>query len=88
IQRENLNPVDEAKGYQVLMTNCHLTQDEVAKKVGKDRSTITNAMRILKLPKAIQDSLVKGEITAGHARAFLGLSNNGKQIDLWKKTVK
>lgn len=88
IQRENLNPIDEANGYQALITKCKLTQDEVAQKVGKDRSTITNALRILKLPKAIQDSLIKGEISAGHARAFLGLPNNSEQISIWKKTVK
>ncbi len=88
IQRENLNPIDEANGYQTLITKCKLTQEEVARKVGKDRSTITNALRILKLPKVVQDSLVKGEISAGHARALLGLDSASEQIALWKKTVK
>ncbi|MFQ6112692.1 MAG: ParB/RepB/Spo0J family partition protein [bacterium] len=87
IQRENLNPIDEANGYQTLISKCNLTQDEVAKKVGKDRSTITNSLRLLKLPDVIQESLVQGQITAGHARAFLALPNSSDQITLWKKTV-
>ncbi len=88
IQRENLNPIDEARGYRALIDKCNLTQDEVARKVGKERSTITNALRILKLPTVIQDSLVKGEISAGHARALLGLPDAGDQVALWKKTVR
>jgi ParB family chromosome partitioning protein len=87
IQRENLNPIDEANGYQTLITKCRLTQDEVAKKVGKDRSTVTNFLRLLKLPKMIQDSLVAGDITTGHARALLGLANASEQVALWKKTL-
>ncbi|MFQ5822702.1 MAG: ParB/RepB/Spo0J family partition protein [bacterium] len=87
IQRENLNPIDEANGFETLITKCNLTQDEVAKKVGKDRSTITNSLRLLKLPSVIQDSLIKGEITAGHARAFLTLPNKSAQIAFWKRTV-
>lgn len=87
IQRENLNPIDEANGYQTLIAKCNLTQDEVAKKVGKDRATIANFLRLLKLPKMIQQSLIQGEITAGHARAFLTLPNISDQITLWKKTL-
>lgn len=87
IQRENLNPIDEANGYQTLITKCNLTQDEVAKKVGKDRSTVTNFLRLLKLPTQIQESLITGEITSGHARAFLALSNSNDQIAMWKKAV-
>ncbi|MCG8606289.1 ParB/RepB/Spo0J family partition protein [bacterium] len=88
IQRENLNPVDEANGYQALIARCNLTQEEVATKVGKDRSTITNSLRILKLPKTIQDSLVQEEITSGHARALLGVETKAEQLTLWKKIVK
>lgn len=88
IQRDNLNPIDEANGYQTLISKCKLTQDEVATKVGKDRSTITNALRVLKLPKNIQESIIKGEITSGHARAYLTLPNRGAQVDLWKKTLR
>lgn len=88
IQRENLNPIDEANGYKTLITKCKLTQDVVAKKVGKDRTTITNFLRLLSLPGMIQESLIHGEISAGHARAILSLSDKSQQIDLWKKTVK
>lgn len=88
IQRENLNAVDEAKGYQTLVIKFNLTQDEVAKKVGKDRTTITNSLRILRLPKIIQDSLIKDEISAGHARALLTLSKKEDQVNLWKQTLK
>ncbi len=88
IQRENLNAVDEAKGYQTLVIKFNLTQDEVAKKVGKDRTTITNSLRILRLPKIIQDSLIKDEISAGHARALLTLTKKEDQINLWKQTLK
>ncbi|RMF70562.1 MAG: ParB/RepB/Spo0J family partition protein [Calditrichaeota bacterium] len=88
IQREDLNPIDEANGYQTLITKCHLTQEEVAKKVGKERSTIANALRILKLPEIIQQSLVEGEITAGHARSLLALPTESEQIAVWKKIVR
>lgn len=88
IQREDLNPIDEAAGYQALIDRCHLTQEEVARKVGKDRATIANALRLLRLPKLVQQSLVNGEITAGHARALLSLTDSGEQADLWKKILK
>lgn len=87
IQRENLNAIDEAKGYQTLISKCNLTQDEVARKVGKDRTTITNSLRMLRLPKVVQESLVNEEITAGHARALLALPKQEDQINLWKKAV-
>jgi len=87
IQRENLNPIDEAKGYQALLEKCKLTQDDVAQKVGKERSTITNALRILKLPEIIQQSVSKGELGAGHARALLSLAEKNEQIQLWKKII-
>ena len=88
IQRENLNAVDEAKGYQTLVIKCNLTQDEVAKKVGKDRTTITNSLRILRLPQIVQESLIKDEISAGHARALLTLPKKEDQIGLWKQILK
>jgi len=87
IQRENLNAIDEANGYQTLINECKMTQDEVAKRVGKDRSTITNFLRLLKLPDKIQESLIADEITQGHARTFLALEEKSKQITLWKETV-
>lgn len=88
IQRENLNPIDEANGYKTLISKCQLTQDEVAKKIGRDRTTITNCLRLLNLPSMVQDSLIRGEISAGHARAILALPEKNQQIDWWKKTIK
>ncbi|MDQ7053834.1 MAG: ParB/RepB/Spo0J family partition protein [candidate division KSB1 bacterium] len=88
IQRENLNPIEEALGYQRLIDECQLTQEQVAQKVGKDRATVANFLRLLKLPDQIQESLRKGEISAGHARALLGASNREKQIQLWKDILK
>jgi ParB family chromosome partitioning protein len=88
VQREDLNPIEEALGYQRLIDECNLTQEAISQRVGKDRVTIANALRLLKLPDAIKDSLRKGEITAGHGRAMLGLSERTQQIDLWKKIVK
>jgi ParB family chromosome partitioning protein len=73
IQRENLNPVEEAEAFKGLMDHFHLTQEEVSRKVGKDRTTIANAIRLLKLPPEIRQSLVDGAISMGHARAFLSL---------------
>lgn len=87
VQREYLNPIETALGYQRLITECRLTQEEVAKKIGKDRTTITNFLRLLKLPKIIQDSLQRGEIMVGHARALLALPDEKTMIQLWKKAV-
>ncbi len=75
LQRENLSPLEEAKGYQVLMEVYNLTQEEVSKSVGKSRSYIANTIRLLKLPEIVINKLESGDITAGHARAILALSN-------------
>lgn len=88
VQREDLNPIEEARGYQRLIEECDLTQEIVAQKVGKDRVTIANALRLLKLAEPIQESLKKGELSAGHARAILTAPDKQKQLALWKKTVK
>lgn len=88
IQRENLNPIDEANGYQTLLTECNLTQEEVAKRVGKDRSTVTNFLRLLKLPDKVQESLTNEEISQGHARALLAFENASEQITVWKQILK
>lgn len=87
VQREHLNPIDLAKGYQRLINEVNLSQEEVAEKIGKDRTTIVNIIRLLKLPEKVQESLKKGEIREGHARALLGLSDEKMQIELWKKMV-
>ena len=87
IQRENLNPIEEAEAYKRLMEQFHLTQEEISKKVGKDRSTIANTVRLLRLPPEIKLSLAEGKITMGHARAFLSLEGVDKQRLLWKKLL-
>jgi len=88
IQREDLNPIEVAMAYQQLLRKYGLTQEVVARKVGKDRATVANFVRLLKLPREIQNSLRKGEISMGHARALMGLSSAGTQIQIWKKAVK
>ncbi|MBE6594290.1 MAG: ParB/RepB/Spo0J family partition protein [Ruminococcaceae bacterium] len=75
VQREDLNVVEEAFGYQMLMERFGMTQEEVAKQVGKSRPAITNILRLLDLPEDVLELLKTGEITAGHARALLGLNN-------------
>ncbi len=88
LQREDLNPMDEAEGYSRLIKEFKLTQEVVAKKVGKDRTTVTNMLRILSLPDKIKHSLRREEITVGHARALLALPNSVKQIEIWMRIVK
>ena len=75
LQREDLSIVEEAEGYKMLMDNYNFTQDEISKSVGKSRPSITNALRILKLPKEILSLLKENKITAGHARALLSFDN-------------
>lgn len=85
IQREDLNPIEEATAYASLMQMGDLSQDEVAKKVGKNRSTVANALRLLKLPEDMQRSLVSGQITAGHARALLSVTTDADRRVLFGK---
>lgn len=87
IQREHLNPVEIARAYQRLIDECQLTQEEIAKKIGKDRSTITNFIRLLKLPEKIQDGLRKEKITMGHARALITIQNERLQLRLYDKII-
>ncbi|OGB88139.1 hypothetical protein A3H38_02705 [candidate division WOR-1 bacterium RIFCSPLOWO2_02_FULL_46_20] len=88
LQREDLNPMDEAEGYAQLTKDFSLTQDQVAKKVGKSRSTITNLLRILSLPEKIKVSLRMDEISLGHARPLLALEDANRQLEVWKQIVK
>lgn len=88
IHREDLNPIDIANGYERLIGECHLTQEQVAQKVGKDRSTVTNFLRLLKLPSQIKSSVESGQLSMGHARALLAVTNKEKQLDVFKKIVK
>ena len=87
IQREDLNPIEEAMGYRALMENFGLTQDQVSKQVGKSRSAVANATRLLDLPDEIIEMLRTGELTAGHARALLGLDDSEKALPLAKKII-
>ncbi len=73
LQRQDLNPVEEAEGYRRLVEEFGLSQEEVARRVGKDRSTVANALRLLKLPREVKEDLIEGRLTAGHARALLSL---------------
>lgn len=85
VQREKLNAIELAEGYQQLIDVCRLTQDDVARKIGKDRTTITNIIRLLKLPGEIQDSLKKEEISIGHGRSLLALPSEKWQLKIWQQ---
>ena len=87
IQREKLNPIEIGLAYKRLMDECHLTQEAIADKVGKDRTTIANSIRLLKLPKQVQDNLVTGEISSGHARALINLPNKEAQLTILEKII-
>ncbi len=82
VQREALNPIEIALGYQRLIEECALTQEVVAQKVGKNRVTVTNMLRLLKLPPRLQAALRDGVLTAGHARALVNLDDEGRQLVL------
>jgi ParB family chromosome partitioning protein len=85
IQREDLNPVEEAEAYQRLIEHHGLTQEELAQRVGKDRSTVANLLRLLRLPDPIKVALAGGSLTMGHARALLGLAD---EADLRRAALK
>ncbi len=80
IQRETLNPIEVSRAYKRLMDDCHLTQEQIADKVGKDRTTIANSIRLLKLPDKIQQCLIDESISAGHARALINLPGEDLQL--------
>lgn len=88
IQRENLNPIEEAKAYERLITTFNLSQDDIATKVGKDRTTIANSIRLLRLTTDVQDKIVSGEITVGHAKVILGLESIVDQHKLVDQILK
>lgn len=87
VQREDLNPVEEAFAYKALIDKFGMTQEEVAAKVGKNRSTVANLLRLLDLPDEILELLKNGELTAGHARALLALSDEEKMLSLAQKII-
>ena len=80
VQREDLNPIEEAMAYKRLMEEFHLKQEEIADRVSKNRTTITNSMRLLKLAEEVQKMLVEGVLSSGHARALLGLEDKKAQV--------
>jgi len=88
IQREDLNAVEEAEAYQRLIEHHGLTQEELAQRVGKDRSTIANAIRLLRLPDSIKEAVASGELSMGHARALLGLTDDGDLRKAAEKVIR
>jgi ParB family chromosome partitioning protein len=87
IQREDLNPIEVALSYQRLIDEVKLTQEECSERVGKNRSTVTNFLRLLKLPSEIQKGLSTGEISTGHARALISVQNSNTQINIYHDIV-
>lgn len=87
VQREDLNPIEEAMAYKRLMEEFHLKQEEIADRVSKNRTTITNSMRLLKLAEEVQKMLVEGVLSSGHARALLGLEDKKAQIMMAEKIL-
>ena len=85
LQRQDLNPVEEAMGYQSLMEEYGLTQDEAAKRVGKSRPAVANSLRLLTLPEAVLEMLREGSLTAGHAKAILMIKTASRQLEAARK---
>jgi ParB family chromosome partitioning protein len=88
IQRQDLNPLEEALAYQQLHNEFGLTQDEIAKRVGKERSTVANLLRLLRLPESVKRMVAGGELSMGHARALLAVENRGKMEQLAETVVR
>jgi ParB family chromosome partitioning protein len=87
IQRENLNPIEEAKAYKVMINRFKLKQQNKTKKVGKDRTTITNSMRLLSLPEEIQNGIIENKISASHAKVLLSLENSDLQLSYFNDII-
>ena len=87
LQREDLTPVEEAQGYKTLIDAGKLTQEEVARRVGKNRATVANSLRLLKLPEPILEALDRGRISAGHARALLAVQDTTAQEQLFRRIL-
>ena len=85
IQRENLNPIEEAIAYKRLLNEFHLKQEEVAKRVAKSRTTVTNSLRLLKLDERVQQMVINEELTSGHVRALLSIEDKNVQCEVAKK---
>ena len=87
LQREDLDPIEEAQGLEVMIRHYGLTQEELSKSVSKSRPYISNALRLLKLPEEVQDLVSQGLISGGHARAIIGLSSKEKQLSICRKII-
>jgi ParB family chromosome partitioning protein len=87
IQREDLNPIEEAQAYRRLADDYHLTQDQISDAVGKERSTVANVMRLLRLPNEIRENLSGGSLSMGHARALLSLPDENAQLRVSREVV-
>ena len=87
LQREDLSPIEEAEAYQQLMQEFEYTQEELARKVGKDRSTVSNMVRLLRLPDEVLDALSRGAVTMGHGRALLGLKSDASILEIFGRLV-
>jgi ParB family chromosome partitioning protein len=88
IQREDLNPIEEAEAFQTLIELHDYTQEEIGKQVGKSRTSITNYLRLLKLNKKIKEDLLQNKITMGHARAYLGLDSSAQQFEVHSQVLR
>lgn len=88
LQREELNPIEAAQAYQTLIDELGLTQQGVAERVGKSRVTITNSLRVLNLPPEVQTLVRRGELSAGHSKALVGLANTKAQVELSQRIVR
>jgi ParB family chromosome partitioning protein len=88
IQRQELTPLEEAQAFQRLQSDFGLTQEEVARRVGRDRSTVANTLRLLRLPRELRDLVAEGRLDAGHARALLALADPEQQIELGREVAR
>jgi ParB family chromosome partitioning protein len=88
IQREALNPLEEAEAYQILTGHFGLSQEDLSTRVGKDRSTIANTLRLLKLPPPVKNALIEKKITSGHARSLLGIDSPKEQLKILETVLK
>lgn len=87
LQRQDLNPIEEAVGYQRLMEDFSLTQEQAAERVGKSRSAVANVLRLLSLPKGVREMVEEGRLSAGHARALLGMPNHALMLDAARQVI-
>jgi ParB family chromosome partitioning protein len=88
IQREDLNPVEQARAFERLMSDFHMTQEDVAARTGKDRATIANSVRLLRLDKSILDLIENGKLSAGHGRALLAIADGGQRLALARRAAR